>query len=221
MNIYISIGTQCSTSTLFKRLGVKKESLPFDWMFSTPEFVYTIIKLLLIDKLEIEDIIDNHFFLCDKKAYLQSKGNCILSDKGSVLVNSKYNVCFPHDKLTDREKYIRRMYRLKELLLNTDNFIYFVYVSVSSPSIGNYTINGLKPIQDLYNYTEKLNDIIKTVRDNYKIIIFNTDDSSDINNSDKTHMSYYYIKKKNNWKNMIPELINKCTNLIDTNVIQR
>ncbi len=36
MNYYISIGSQCTTPTLFDRLSVKKESLPFDWMFSTP-----------------------------------------------------------------------------------------------------------------------------------------------------------------------------------------
>jgi len=50
MNIYISIGAQCTTPMLFERLQVKKENLPFDWMFSTPQFVYTILKELLIEK---------------------------------------------------------------------------------------------------------------------------------------------------------------------------
>jgi len=63
MNTYISIGSQCTTPTLFERLGIKKESLPFDWMFSTPQFVYMIIELLLIDMKEIDDIVDNYFFV--------------------------------------------------------------------------------------------------------------------------------------------------------------
>jgi len=58
------------TPTLFDKLQVKKETLPFDWMFSTPEFVYTILNLLLIDKKEISEIVDNHFFACDKTATL-------------------------------------------------------------------------------------------------------------------------------------------------------
>ena len=67
MNTYISIGSQCTTSGLFELLKVKKQSLPFDWMFSTPQFVYTIIKLLLIDKKEIDDIVDNHFLYVIKE----------------------------------------------------------------------------------------------------------------------------------------------------------
>lgn len=81
-------------------LGVKKESLPFDWMLSTPQFVYTILKLLLIDKKEIDDVVDNHFFMCDKRGTLHYVEHLSLDDHGPVFVNSKYNVCFPHDTLS-------------------------------------------------------------------------------------------------------------------------
>ena len=146
MNIYISIGSQCTTPTLFDRLNVKKESLPFDWMFSTPHFVYTIIKLLFIDKKQVEDIIDNDFFVCDARASLHDKEHHILNTNGSVLVNSKYNVCFPHDSIGDRDKYLRRIERFKRLILDESNFINFVYISVSSKNSGNYTINEAKEV---------------------------------------------------------------------------
>ena len=71
MATYISIGTQCTTASLFEKLEVKKESLPFDLILSTPHFVYTILNLLLIENMSIPDIIDKHFFACDKRATLQ------------------------------------------------------------------------------------------------------------------------------------------------------
>jgi hypothetical protein len=218
MNIYISIGAQCTTPTLFDRLGVKKESLPFDWMFSTPEFVYTILRLLLIEKKEIDDIIDNYFFLCDKRAILQGVEHHVLNETGAVLVNSKYNVCFPHDTLPDRDKYIRRMERLKQIILDTNNFIHFVYVAVSSPTNGNYTLNGVAPIKDLYEYINKLNSILLTVRTKYKISIFDTNKSSDIKSSDSIHVANYDIGMRMHWHDLLPELIDKCNNLIDTKI---
>ena len=224
MNTYISIGSQCTTPVLFDRLQVKKESLPFDWMFSTPQFVYTIIKLLLIDKKEIDDIVDNHFFVCDKRAQLQDHilyEHHILNKDGPVLVNSKYNVCFPHDTVSDRDKYIRRMERFKQILLDTNNYLYFVYVSISSPNSGNYTIDRVEPIQQLYEYIEKIHNILKDMRTNYKIIVFDTNKPYDVIPSDILHLMYYDIEKKNKWMELLPELIDKCNNLINNNVIHR
>lgn len=221
MNIFISIGAQCTTPTLFDRLEVKKESLPFDWMFSTPNFVYTIIKLLLIDKKEIDDIIDNHFFACDKRAELQDVEHHVLNEHGHVLVNSYYNVCFPHDTISDRDKYIRRMHRFKQILLNKETFLYFVYVSVSSPNSGNYTLNGIEPIENLYEYIEQINSILKIIRTTYKIIVFNTNTPADVIASDTSHLLYYDIEKKNSWSELLPELVFKCNSLIDNKVIQK
>jgi len=222
MNVYISIGAQCSTPTLFDRLKVKKESLPFDWMFSTPQFVYTILKLLLVEQKEITDIIDNHFFLCDKRGKLSNiQEHYIINDGGKSLINSKYNVCFPHNTISDRDKYIRRMERLKHLILNKDNFLHFVYVSVSSPTSGGYTIDGVEPIQQLYEYIEKINSIIKDIRTNYKIIIFDTNKPSDVIPSDISHIMYYDIQQKNVWGKLLPELIDKCNHLILNKVIHK
>ena len=213
MNTYISIGSQCATSILFDRLQVKTESLVFDWMFSTPQFVYTIIKLLLIDKKEIDDIVDNHFFVCDKRALLQGVEHFILNEHGQVLVNSKYNVCFPHDTISERDKYIRRMERFKQIILDKDNFLYFVYISVSSPKSGNYTIDGVEPIQQLYEYIEQIHNILKDIRTTYKIIVFDTNKPSCVIPSDILHLMYYDIENKNYWSELLPEVIDKCNNL--------
>ena len=220
MNIYISIGAQCTTATLFDRLQVKNKSLPFDWMFSTPQFVYTILKLL-IEQKQIEDIIDNHFFVCDKRAVLKEVEHHILTENGPVLVNSKYNVCFPHDTMESRDKYIRRLERLKQLIFNKDIFLYFIYISVSSPNSGNYTLDGLEPIQEVYEYIEKINSILKDIRSNYKILIFHTNKPPEVIPLDMVHIRHYDIKQKNSSRELLPELVDKCKKLIESRVIRK
>ena len=213
-SLFISIGSQCSSTVLFEKLGVKKESLPFDWMFSTPYFVYTILKMLLIDGVDITDIVDYHFFCCDKRASLKEAEHLVTNKNGEILVNTKYNVCFPHDQNTqdNREKYIRRMERLKQVILDNNYFIFFIYVSVSSPTKGNYTLDGIEPIQQIYEYTDKINDIIKRVRTNYKIIVFDTNKPPSICPSDALHVVCHNISPKDNWAELLPELIYKCRN---------
>jgi hypothetical protein len=219
MNIYISIGAQCTTPLLFERLNVKKESLPFDYMFSTPQFVHTIFKFLFTEQKEIDDIIDNHFFVCDKRAryYNPEPAHYINTPEGNVLINSKYNVAFPHDTMLDREKYIRRLERLKQLILDESVFIYFVYVSI--PRENYFRVNDIEPIQQLYEYIEQINNILKDIRTNYKIIVFDTNKPSNIMPSD-TNILYYDIeKKKASWPELLPELIDKCNHLIVNKVI--
>jgi hypothetical protein len=214
MNIYISIGAQCTTPMLFERLQVKKENLPFDWMFSTPQFVYTILKELLIEKKEINDIVDNDFFVCDERAryYPPEAAHYINTSGGDILINSKYNVAFPHDTISNRDTYIRRLERLKQLILDESIFIYFVYVSI--PRHNYFIVNNIEPIQHLYEHVENINSILKEIRNNYKIIIFDTDKPSDRIPSDIVHIAYYDIEKKNGFTDLLPELIDKFNNII-------
>jgi hypothetical protein len=219
MNIYISIGSHCTTPALFDLLGVKKESLPFDWMFSTPEFVYTILKLLLIDAMEIDTIVDTYFLVCDRRAtYSPSDiAHYINTPDGNVLINSKYNVAFPHDSTSDREKYIRRLERLKRLLLDESNFIYFVYVSI--PHDKYFIVNEVEPIKDLYEYVEKIHDTIRSVRTKYKILIFDIYTPKYMISSDS--IIYYTIQTQDQAGKLLPELNTICNTLLSTNVIQR
>ena len=205
-DVYISIGSQCTTPTIFNILNVKKESLPFDWIFSTPEFVYTILRLLFVDKIEVSEIVDNHFLVQDGKAYCNEPDNFITDVNGTTLVNSKYKVCFPHYIDDARDVYIRRIERLKGLVLDSNNFVHFVYVSTSSPTKGNYTLDGVEPIQNLYEYICKINSLMKDLRTNYRIILFDTNKTSDITSSDISHIE---INKKDKWIDLLPQLVQK------------
>jgi len=42
----ISIGLQCTNATLKNEIK-KTPTLPFDWMFATPSFVFEMLELLL------------------------------------------------------------------------------------------------------------------------------------------------------------------------------
>lgn len=209
-NTYISIGSQCSTPLLFFNTGVKGKSLPFDWIISTPEFVYTILKLIFIDNLNINTIVDDYFFICDKSASSPLEGKFITDENGAAFINSKYNVCFVHDKITDREKYIRRMQRLKDTILNKNNFLNFVYVSTSSPDTGNYAFDGVEPIQNLHEYLEKISIIINCITTNYRIIVFDSHKRSHISSE---HIFYYDIEAKDQWGELMPELVYKFMNI--------
>ena len=41
---YLSIGNNCRATTVLKNLGIRKQSLPFDWGYGTPRTVYEAYK---------------------------------------------------------------------------------------------------------------------------------------------------------------------------------
>jgi len=107
--IIIPIGVQCSTA-FFKNEICKTSTLPFDWMFATPSFVFEMLVLLLEKNINIEVLVKNHFFICEKKAKYDLLENYYTCENGSACYNSKYNVIFPHDdnSVETINKYIRR-----------------------------------------------------------------------------------------------------------------
>jgi len=168
----IPIGIQC-TSAIMKGEIEKTHTLPFDWMFSTPSFVFEMLQLLLEKKCSVEDLVKNHFFKCDKRANLHGAEHYCTCDDGFAFVNTTYNVVFPHDTNTmdTIEKYIRRFERLKEILYSTE-CIYFIYTSQSSLENGNFTLDGVPVIKDVYFHLSNLYTLIGKFRNNYKMIVF-------------------------------------------------
>ena len=81
-----------------------------------------------------------------------------ICDNGFALYNSKYNVIFPHDEynIETINKYIRRFERLKDIILNSKEDIYFIYTSPSSPDNGNFTINNNIIIEHVYFYLSEI-----------------------------------------------------------------
>lgn len=208
---YISLGTQCITPELFAKLGIKTESLPFDWILSTPEFVYTILHKLLIDNISPDVIVHEDFFNCDKRSSCNRAEHyfTIPTGSGGALLNSKYNVVFPHDAPNEHEKYIRRMERLKNIILDLSESICFVYVSTSSEKgAGAYTVDGEYIIKNIPYWIEKINQLINTIRSNYVIWVLTTArDECDRVISER--VNYINMPEYPGWSMMLPCTVGK------------
>jgi hypothetical protein len=200
--IIIPIGSQCSTAT-FKNEIKKSHTLPFDWMFATPSFVFEILVLLLEKNISVEDLVKNHFFYCEKRANMNGLEHYYTCENGFALYNSKYNVIFPHESNTNIEtinKFIRRFERLKNMILNSTEELCFIYTSQSSLENGNFTIDDNIIIRDVYFYLTKIYKLIGNFRNNYKMILFDTIQEEPIELLDE---------------NIILYKLNKCNDLIE------
>ncbi len=203
----IPIGIQCTNAT-FKKKFEKTHTLPFDWMFSTPSFVFEMLELLLEKNINIEDLVKNHFFYCEKRAKLIGVERYYTCDNGFALFNTKYNVIFPHDEnnIDSINKYIRRFERLKDIILNSTECLYFIYTSQSSLESGNFTIDDNIVINDVYVYLSKINKLISKFRNNYKMILFDSIQEEPISLLDE-NITLIKLNKCNHWGGLVPQMI--------------
>ena len=212
--IIIPIGIQCTNAFFLKNNNLKGRTFPFDWMLSSPKFVFEMLELLLEKNIDINELVENHFLFCDKKANFNKCEHYIICDNGFALYNSKYNVIFPHDYNSNEtvNKYIRRFERLKDLILNSQEELCFIYISQSSLEDGNFTINGIDVIKDVYYYLSNIFTLIGKYNSNYKIIVFDS-----IKNENKTLLNkniiLYELNKCNHWQELLPQLNNFIHNI--------
>lgn len=203
----IPIGIQCTNAT-FKKNFENTYTLPFDWMLSTPLFVFEMLELLLEKNINIEDLVKNHFFYCEKRVKLNGLEHYICDNNGFALFNTKYNVIFPHDEnnIDSINKYIRRFERLKDIILNSTECLYFIYTSQSSLESGNFTIDGKIVINDVYVYLSKIYKLISKFRNNYKIILFDAIQEEQISLLDE-NITLIKLNKCNSWSELVPQMI--------------
>jgi hypothetical protein len=209
---YISLGVQCTIPLFLKNNNLRKEAYPFDWMISNPKYIYEML-VLLLDNCNITDLVINHFFYCPLKANCAKIENYTIDKNGFALFNPKYNVVFPHDEYNNDtiQKYIRRLERLKNIILNDNKIIHFIYISQSSLELGNFKINDTSVIDDVYTYINKIHDLISNYRKNFKIIIFDTiqNDNTIINKN----IELYKLDKCDSWIELIPQVEKYISNI--------
>ena len=206
--IIISIGVQCSSAT-YKNEIDKKHTLPFDWIFTNPKSTYELLLLLLENNMNIEELVKNHFFYCEKKANMYDFEHYYTCDTGNSYYNTKYNIIFPHDENNDEtiQKYIRRFERLKDIILNSNEELCFLYTSPSSNEYGNFTIDGNIIINNVYIYLSKIYNLIGKYRNNYKMILFDAIQEEQIELLDEK-IILCKLHKCNNWLDLLPEMRN-------------
>ena len=204
--IIIPIGVQC-TSAVFKNEIKKTYTLPFDSMFATPLFVFEMLELLLDKNMNIEELVKNHFFNCEKRASMTRCEHYYTCDNGNALYNTKYNVIFPHD-INNNEyinKYIRRFERLKDIILNSTEELRFIYISQCSLDNGNFTIDGNVIIKNVYENLTKIYKLISRFNSNYKIFIFDSIQEDRIELLDK-NIILHKLDRRDSWDKLLPQM---------------
>lgn len=165
---YIPLGFQCTVPTVLQSRQLKGQTLPFDWMLSSPKFVYQMLELLLAD-MSIEVLVREHFFNCTAKAeILVGSDGCavlehyITKEDGNSLYNQQYGVIFPHDSYNEDtiQKYIRRFERLKQLIYS-DEHVTYLYISPSSDQSGEFWIDGRRKLIDAIEYLNKIYTLLQ------------------------------------------------------------
>ncbi len=216
--IIIPIGIQCLGAT-FKNEIKKTHTLPFDWILSNPLFVFKILELLLENNMNIEELVKNHFLNCKKRASVHNFEHYYTIDNGVALYNTEYNVMFPHDTYDDTtiDKYIRRFERLKNIILNSTEKLYFIYISQSSLENGNYTIDNNIIIKDVYINISKIYNLINKFNTNFKIIIFDAIQEENLELLDK-NIILYKLNKCNYWEELLPQMREYKNIFIETNI---
>ena len=209
---YISLGMQCTVPNTLTALGVKRETLPFDWMLSSPKFVFTMLELLLVKNLDTNILVREHFFKCNKRAtigpnhiehYVESL------DDGS-LYNEEYRVIFPHDEYNEEtiQKYINRFNRLKDLILDETKKLIFVYISESSINQGRLTINNEIVISGVYHYLSEISKTISANRKNFRVLILDSLLIEDRSNLD-CNIDLLELEPRNGLNELQPECESK------------
>jgi len=172
----ISIGMQC-TNAMFKRTCESGPTMPFDWMMSHPRFVLRMLELLLEERMDVRELVEKHFFACDQRTAIFDEKNEHFKTifDGIALLNTKYDVVFPHDHFVDAsttDKYIRRFERLKEAILHPTECLQFIYTSPSSSDKGNFLIDGRIIIPEAYADLNKIFHLIGKYNKDFFMFVF-------------------------------------------------
>lgn len=212
--ILIPIGIQCTAATFKKNINKTSATLPFDWMLSTPKFVFEILVLLLEKNIDIIELVKTHFLFCHdiKKANLVGNiEHYHVSENGHALYNKNGNAIFPHDEMSFDTlfKYVRRFERLKDLILNSQEELCFIYTSQSSLTNGNFTINGKNVIKDVYHYLSMIYNLIGKYRTNYKMVVFDC-----IKIENRSLLNKNIILCELNQCNSWPEILSQMNNYV-------
>jgi hypothetical protein len=211
---YIPIGFQCTVPTVLKNMGLKGSTLPFDWMLSSPKFVYEILCLLLND-MSINELVTDHFFKPSSRTSCLNVEHYFTDPSGIALCNEKYDVIFPHDEYNNDniEKYIRRFDRLYNLIKHGENLVY-LYISPSSDVDGNFSIDGRHILSEENEYMIKIYDLIKeNANSTFEFKVLSTYGER----IEYDGIDFIYINPANCWIYLIDDCCNKLK-VYETNI---
>ncbi len=199
MTYFCSLGFHCHSSQILIRNKLKKESYPFDWIFSN--------MLIIIDSIE------NDFkLLLNQNYYIDIENN----PKGCGHSLLKFNL-FPHKDMRIKENYNylkRCIYRFKKMCSSNEEKIFLI------------TVINTNMISNIYKNLTNLNEILKHKTTNYKILclVFNNyqkENKHHIEINDNIHIIYIDVLTHSNGLKFENEMDNiYIDNIIKNNYIK-
>jgi hypothetical protein len=141
------LGTLCQSSQLLKDIGLKQESYPFDWIFSTP--------------IQIIDIIDDDF-----SKFLNKELYITIDDKScghKIYNNNMFNHHNPKNDDNHYSYFMRCVIRFRKLLKIQSNKLFIItYCNFDSDT---------KVIENVKKTVMKLNIYLSKIITNYYIFV--------------------------------------------------
>ena len=201
MTLFCSLGFHCQASKILIRNNIKKESYPFDWMFSN----ITIVK----------DCIENNFNkLLEQKYYIDYDKKYYNNNCGHSIYKSNL---FPHRDMRLKHNYeylIRCINRFHSLCKSNKEKIFLI------------TIIHTNLITKILDNLNNLRNILNKKTNNFKIVclvfLYNKNDNDHyIEINDNIHIIYISSTSKSNGLQFEDEKDNVYVdNILKTNYIK-
>jgi hypothetical protein len=159
---YCSLGGNCMASTVLKRTGLKTESYPFDWIFSSEEMVKHCIEdnfKTFLDKSEYNTNFADHS-ICEHKFYSTIVENYQNDESRDDVIFNHHN---PLTSVEDYD-YFQRCVQRFENLLSSDESKVFLKVHINkTPYDGVISLSK--------SFT--INELLSKHTTNHKLIVIN------------------------------------------------
>lgn len=200
--VNLSIGFQCTTASVLKKINKRTNSFPFDWILSNPSSVLCLIKNVMECK-DIDEFVKKEFLNTDKFVkFIEPEEFIIVENCTQNLLNSKYKLIFPHENSNYNEvveKYKRRFVRLKEIILNKDIKMNIYFIDRLGKN-NYFKINDFNILNNAEDSLNKLVNYMNNIREKNKFyFILNKDSCININKLIKnSYVICIQIISKNN-----------------------
>ena len=165
----IPIGANCEPSHHLNCIQIRQIAYPFDWNV-TP--LTTVIELFANNFSDILNY-DNFIFSYKTLSVIEKDDKIIINREVVTTFDKKLKIFYPHDftdnsdliKKEIKEKYLRRVERMKDVLNTSEEVVLYISNSPMTPKVRQHYTNVLNEIPDsLINpqkYIPKLAEIMK------------------------------------------------------------
>lgn len=195
---YISLGFNCNVALALRECKLNEATNVFDWLVSHPKDILNIIR---------EDITE---FLIDEPLYLDfsmKKQKYIITNNNKIkrIYDTKNNLIFSHDYngkpesiITTKDKYKRRLTRLKNILTEKNKILFIFsgksdYKDYINNSHSIISLDDKTDCKEYLFYLQEISNYFKTnfPKLNFHILAFNLFDQH--KDFEKDNISYKYF----------------------------